>query len=238
MLLRRNELQLFTADGAPHVYLIPSAAVFRLDGPSAAVLDSLSGEDLAATALAERLADRFPRPLVQETIDELLAAQAIRTVAEPRPAPPAEGPRRRIPLTTLVMNVTSKCNLSCKYCYEYGEDRITEPATKPRFMSEETARQSVDFMLAESGNSPSVHLTFFGGETLLNFKVLKYALSYAKEKAAALGKTVDASLTTNATLLRDEIIDWMVAENVGVTVSMDGAQEQQDKLRVFSNGMG
>ena len=39
-------------------------------------------------------------------------------------------------------------------------------------MNEETARQSVDFMFAESGDSPVVHLTFFGGETLLNFKVL------------------------------------------------------------------
>ncbi|MBK9407697.1 MAG: quinohemoprotein amine dehydrogenase maturation protein [Gemmatimonadetes bacterium] len=248
MLLRRAEFHTFSADGAPHVYLIPSAAVFRLDGASAAVLDTLASEDLAPAALADRLADRFPRPLVQETVDELLAAQAIRTIAEPVPAPRADGaraggvgtagPRKRIPLTTLVLNVTSKCNLSCKYCYEYGEDRISEPATKPRFMSEETARQSVDFMLAESGNQKAVHLTFFGGETLLNFKVLQYALRYAKEKAGELGKTVDASLTTNATLLREEIIDWMVAENVGVTVSMDGAQEQQDKLRVFANGAG
>ncbi len=238
MLLRRGEFHAFSADGAPHVYLVPSAAVFRLDGPSAAVLDMLEGEDLAPQMVTDRLADRFPAALVRETVQELITAQAIRSVAEPRPAPKAEGPRRRIPLTTLVLNVTSKCNLSCKYCYEYGEDRLSEPATKPRFMSEETARQSVDFMFAESGNQPHVHLTFFGGETLLNFKVLRYALSYAKGRAAELGKTVDASLTTNATLLRDEIIDWMVDEDVGVTVSMDGAREQQDRLRVFSNGAG
>jgi uncharacterized protein len=105
-------------------------------------------------------------------------------------------------------------------------------------MSEETARESVDFMFAESGDQPHVHLTFFGGETLLNFKVLKYALGYAQGRAAALGKTVDASLTTNATLLKDEIIDWMVENDVGVTVSMDGNRNQQDALRVFSNGMG
>ncbi|MBC7896606.1 MAG: quinohemoprotein amine dehydrogenase maturation protein [Cytophagaceae bacterium] len=162
----------------------------------------------------------------------------MRAVAAPAPRPPAEGPRKRIPLTTLVMNVTSKCNLSCKYCYEYGEDKIVEASTKPRYMSEDTARESVDFMFAESGAQPHVHLTFFGGETLLNFKVLKYALSYAQKRAVELGKTVDASLTTNATLLKDEIIDWMVENDVGVTVSMDGAREQQDALRVFSNGAG
>ncbi|MFP5354344.1 MAG: hypothetical protein ACLGIK_04200, partial [Gemmatimonadota bacterium] len=93
MLLRRAEFHTFSADGAPHVYLIPSAAVFRLDAPSVAVLDTLADEDLAPAAVAERLADRFPRPLVQETVDELLAAQAIRTVAEPRPAPHADGAR-------------------------------------------------------------------------------------------------------------------------------------------------
>lgn len=238
MLLRRGEFHQFEADGAPHVYLVPSAAVFRLDGASAAVLDALGTEDLARDALLDRLAPRFAGPLLEETLDELLAAQAVRSVAAPRPKPAAEGPRKRIPLTTLVMNVTSKCNLACKYCYEYGEDKIVEASTKPRYMSEETARESVDFMFAESGSQPHVHLTFFGGETLLNFKVLKYALSYAQQRAVEVGKTVDASLTTNATLLRDEIIDWMVENDVGVTVSMDGAREQQDALRVFANGMG
>jgi len=162
----------------------------------------------------------------------------VRLVDKPAEVPVASPPRKRIPLTTLVLNVTSKCNLSCTYCYEYGEDKIVEASRKPRFMNEETARQSVDFMFAEAGDSPMVHLTFFGGETLLNFKVLRSALAYAKERAEALGKSVDASLTTNATLLREEIIDWIVENDVGVTVSMDGGREQQDTFRVFKNGMG
>ena len=77
-------------------------------------------------------------------------------------------------------------------------------------MNEATAKQSVDFMFSESGDSPSVNLTFFGGETLLNFKMLQSALAYAKDAGRALGKQVNASLTTNATLLREEMIDWMV----------------------------
>ncbi len=239
MLLRRGEFHTFEADGARHVYLVPSAAVFRLDDPSIAVLDALGTDDLSPQALTDRLVGRFSELEVQETVQELIGAQAIRSLAAPPPVrPTTDTPRRRIPLTTLVMNVTSKCNLSCKYCYEYGEDKIVEAKTKPRYMSEETARQSVDFMFAEAGASPHVHLTFFGGETLLNFKVLQSSMAYAKQRAAETGKTVDASLTTNATLLRDEIIDWMIENDIGVTVSIDGAREQQDMNRVFSNGMG
>jgi uncharacterized protein len=237
-LLRRGEYHAFDADGAPYVYLVPSAGVFRLDDTSVAVLDALGEQDLEPNELVRGLSDRFPVSDLRATVEDLLNVRALRLVDRPVEAPVASPPRKRIPLTTLVMNVTSKCNLACTYCYEYGEDKIVEASRKPRFMNEETARQSVDFMFAESGDSPMVHLTFFGGETLLNFKVLKSALAYAKERAVTLGKTVDTSLTTNATLLREEIIDWIVEHDVGVTVSMDGGREQQDRFRVFSNGMG
>jgi uncharacterized protein len=237
-MLRRGEYHAFEADGAPYVYLVPSAAVFRLDEASTAVLDALGDRDVEPNDLVRGLSDRFPVADVRATVEDLLNVRAVRIVERPVEVPVATPPRKRIPLTTPVINVTSKCNLSCTYCYEYGEDKIVEASRKPRFMNEETARQSVDFMFAEAGDSPTVHLTFFGGETLLNFKVLRSALTYARERAATLGKAVDASLTTNATLLREEIIDWIVENDVGVTVSMDGGKEQQDKFRVFSNGMG
>jgi uncharacterized protein len=93
-------------------------------------------------------------------------------------------------------------------------------------------------MLRESGPSRVANLTFFGGETLLNFPVLKSTVAYARERAAEAGKTVEFSLTTNATLLRPDIIEFLVDNDIGVTISIDGPREMQNRFRVFHDGSG
>ncbi len=72
----------------------------------------------------------------------------------------------------------------------------------------------------------------------MNFKVLKTTVAYARKRAAELGKTIDFRLTTNATLLKPEIIEFLADNDFGVTISIDGPQELQDKFRVFHNGVG
>jgi uncharacterized protein len=235
-----REFHPFEAAGQHFLYLVPSAGVFHVDTPSWEVLRALDEGPLSVEELTASLADRFPAAEVTNAIEELQDIRAVGDVRLPPTKPLPVLPPENFPLTTMVLNVTNKCNLACTYCYEYGEDKIvdTDFGAKPKFMSEETARESVDFMLKESGTNQVANLTFFGGETLLNFKVLKKTLAYAREKGAGLGKEVRFSLTTNATLLRPEIIEWLVANKVGVTVSIDGPKESQDKFRVFSNGMG
>ena len=93
-------------------------------------------------------------------------------------------------------------------------------------------------MLKESGDNKVAHITFFGGETLLNFPVLKKTIAYARQRGAEVGKEVDFSLTTNGTLLKPEIIEFLAENQVGVTISIDGPREVQDKFRVFHNGTG
>ncbi len=113
----------------------------------------------------------MPPDDIDAAIAELARVQAIGPAAVPPAPTPKVIPLTPFPLTTMVLNVTNQCNLSCTYCYEYGEDKIvdTENGKQPKFMSEETARESVDFMLKESGDNKVAHITFFGGETLLNF---------------------------------------------------------------------
>ncbi len=235
--LRAREHHRFEAAGKPFVYLVPSAAIFELDETADAVLRTTAGRACTREELFAELGDREG---LDTTLADLLRVQAIGEVNAPMAKTPKVIPLAPFPLTTMVLNVTNQCNLSCTYCYEYGEDKIvdTENGKQPKFMSEETARESVEFVLRESGSNPTAHITFFGGETLMNFPVLEKTIAYARTRAAELGKMVDFSLTTNATLLKPEIIEFLADNNVGVTISIDGPREVQDKFRVFNNGAG
>ena len=100
-------------------------------------------------------------------------------------------------------------SLVCQYCYEFGEDKVATPEGKAKFMDIETARASVDFLLAQSPGRRAVHITFFGGETLMNFPLLKQVVAYASEQVG--GPEPDSGfrpLTTNATLLTPAIIEF------------------------------
>jgi uncharacterized protein len=219
---------------------VPSAAVFELDGTASAILARLRESEATPQNLVDDLGARFAPADVWDSVVELLRVRAIGASGVPEPETARQMPPENFPLTTMVLNVTNQCNLSCTYCYEYGEDKIvdTENGRKPKFMSEETARESVEFMLREAGDNRVAHLTFFGGETLLNLPVLKSTIAYARQRASEVGKEVDFSLTTNATLLRPDVIEFLAENRVGVTISIDGPKEVQDQFRVFSNGTG
>jgi len=238
MALARREFHMFQAAGRDFLYLVPSAAVFALDAPTSAVLGVVSKGPESDEGVVTALADRFDAETVRVAISELLDVRAIGYEHQPDEAPPRMLPMMPFPLNTMVMNVTNQCNLACTYCYEYGEDKIVDTSNgkQSKFMAESTALESVDFLLRESGRV--AHLTFFGGETLLNFPVLKSTIAYARRRAAELDKEIDFSLTTNATLLRPEIIEFLAENRVGVTISIDGPRNLQDKFRVFHNGAG
>jgi uncharacterized protein len=235
-----REFHSFEAAGRKFLYLVPSAAVFALDDCSSAVLDALGQGPRQIDELTRELASRFDSAEVTDSVAELQRVRALaETSAKPATAPKVI-PLKPVPLQTLVVNVTNQCNLACTYCYEYGEDKIvdTENGKQPKFMSEETAREAIEFALRESRDNPHAHITFFGGETLMNFNVLKSTIAYARRRASEVGKDIDFSLTTNATLLRPDIIEFLASERVGVTISIDGPEEMQDKFRVFNNGAG
>ena len=235
-----REFHAFEAAGRQFVYLVPSAAVFALDDASAAIVEALRAGPMTRESLLGSLQHRWPTADVEESLGELQQLDAIAETERPVTPIPKVIPMTPFPLSTMVLNVTNQCNLACTYCYEYGEDKIVDTANgkQPKFMNEETARESVEFMLKESGPNKVVHLSFFGGETLMNIPVLKKTIPYAQQRAAEMGKRVEFNLTTNGTLLKPDVIDFLVDNDVAVTISIDGPKEMQDKFRVFHNGTG
>ncbi len=237
MQLQLSEFHTFEAGGNPFLYLVPSGGIFAVDALSQKAIALLRDHPREARDLLDELvAGGANVEDAKECIEELVASRAL--APEGGWKEPVDEAPAKFPLQTLVINLTNQCNLSCQYCYEYGEDKVATPEGKPKFMELETAKQSVDFLFQEAAERKSVHITFFGGETLMNFPLLKQIVDYSRAEADKRAVAIDYSMTTNATLLRPEIIEYLTANAIGVTVSMDGPKELNDQLRVFANGKG
>jgi uncharacterized protein len=120
-----REFHSFQAAGREFVYLVPNAAVFELDDAASAILTSLRRQPLPFDQLVQQI--DLPESVVAETAQELLRVRAIGPAGVPDPPQAKQLPPENFPLTTMVLNVTNQCNLSCAYCYEYGEDKSSTP---------------------------------------------------------------------------------------------------------------
>ena len=234
---RLGEFHAFSSAGRRYLYLVQSAAIFELDDAGAVVIDRLAqGQAAIAEITAELAAHEVSSNDAAELLEELYSTHAI-LAGDSRIPDGVQNVPANVPLQTLVLNLTNQCNLSCQYCYEYGADKVATPGGKPKFMNLETAKASVDFLFQQATRG-AAQITFFGGETLMNFPMLKQVVSYARERAESQSRSISFSLTTNATLLTSAIIEFLADNRIGVTVSMDGPKEMHDKLRVFANGQG
>ena len=155
--LVRREFHQFQAAGRDFLYLVPSAAVFELDAPCAAVLLKLAEGRHTEDSVIASLADRFPASAVTDAISELTDVRAIGYEQQPTPADETRRmlPMMPFPLTTMVLNVTNQCNLACTYCYEYGEDKIvdTEHGQQSKFMSRKRPARASSFCSARADAS-------------------------------------------------------------------------------------
>jgi uncharacterized protein len=146
-----------------------------------------------------------------------------------------------------ILLVTTACNLTCSHCFASGGDYGLGRA----HMSSEVIDATVSYLgkqiqrlyrdQAYAGNA-ELGMHFFGGEPLIAFDNIQYAVG--KSEAAArqlsddLGRNVrpDFFVTTNATLLNPQRIDFLKEHGFMVLVSIDGPDH--DARRQYRSGQG
>lgn len=134
-------------------------------------------------------------------------------------------------VSLLILQVTQNCNLRCKYCV-YSGSYVNRVHTNKR-MNFETAKQAVDFYYEHSKNVDIASISFYGGEPLLEFELIKRIVEYCENKFS--GKQLNLNMTTNATLFSTEVMDFLQSHKINLTISLDGPEEIQNKNRVFAD---
>ncbi len=231
--LVENNLHEVQVDDTRMLFHIPTSSLFAIDQLTASMIDSIRDERLTAEALVTRLKTLFSEEEVVETLHELVA---LELVADGSPVKALPGVKRveQFPLTTLVLNVNTGCNLSCTYCYKEDLDKPSEG----KRMDFATARDSIEMLLRESPNEKRYNIVFFGGEPLSNLPLIKAVVEFAEQRFAAAGKAVDFVMTTNATLLSNDTIEWLNAHRFGLSISIDGPKAIHDRNRITVGGKG
>ncbi len=125
-------------------------------------------------------------------------------------------------INRIKLTITTQCNLNCDYCFVKKTNEYMELAT---------AKNSVDLLLRSQGKDKL--LSIYGGEPLLNFKLIEKISPYAISQAEKLKKNLIITVCTNATLLEEKYLDFFKKYNIKLIVSLAGEKSGQDKFRNF-----
>jgi uncharacterized protein len=121
----------------------------------------------------------------------------------------------------LYFTLSHNCNLACKYCFA----SCSEMSGKS-LMDFATARKSLDFFF-QNERINQLYIILFGGEPLLNYKVLRQIINYAYEKRY----NIRFIISTNGIQLNRELVDFFVQMKTVLHISLDGLESQQMFLR-------
>jgi uncharacterized protein len=133
----------------------------------------------------------------------------------------------------VILNVTERCNLRCSYCPFTCNKSYHRPHSNSD-MNFKTAKKAVDLFLSNSHSVTSPCISFYGGEPLLNFKLIRQVIDYIKQTYSE--RNINFHITTNGTLLKGDILRYLISQNSTIQVSLDGPPNIHDRYRKYSNG--
>lgn len=124
-------------------------------------------------------------------------------------------------VSSLILRVTEKCDLACRYCYASSDARGEN-------MPAEDALRAVELCCRPGG---TLRIQFTGGEPLLALDTMEAVFSFGRKT----GRRLRLSVQTNGTLLTRERCARLKAMDCAVGVSLDGLGEE-NALRPFPDG--
>ena len=118
----------------------------------------------------------------------------------------------------------NKCNFSCSFCYS-AKGRSTTVLDK------EKAFKALDFFITPSTNEKITISILGGGEPLLSWELVKDIILYAENRALQFCKQLQISITTNGSLITDEIILFLKQHNITTVISYEILESIQNLHR-------
>jgi len=140
----------------------------------------------------------------------------------------------------LILIVTEDCNLRCRYCAYSGAYKNMR-THRSVSMDLDTASEALlryfdGFKLTKQINPYRIPVIgFYGGEPLLNFKLIAQVTQLAKK---LYSKKIRFTVTTNGTIITPQMLDFFVSHDFFLSISLNGPQGEHDRLRTFEDGRG
>ena len=126
----------------------------------------------------------------------------------------------------VMIYLTEKCNMVCKYCYE-GLNKTDS------MLNEKTLLEIIEY-ISNIATSSEINFTFLGGEPILNKEILVKAVEIIEKKLS--NYKITYKITTNATLLDYKIVNFLYRHHFQVSISIDGDEHTHNINRIAKNG--
>lgn len=223
-----SSVHTFRVKGIHFAYDSFSMDAFKLDPISWHILCGMRKRTNIQSISSKRMFDRCIRRLVRMKL--------IKQEQQPAPtaSPVPSNRNNNMVIKAVDFHVTHNCNMRCKYCY--GLNESVDYLRNAHDMNVQTAHDAVDFLAKHADPKQGLNIVFFGGEPLTNFPVIRETVRYAKRVFEEQEKRLSFSITTNGTIMSDEILDLMNVEKFSIMVSLDGPKQVQDILRPMRDG--
>ncbi|SET32340.1 PapB family radical SAM/SPASM ranthipeptide maturase [[Clostridium] polysaccharolyticum] len=224
-----NTYKIFEEQEDKYIYLIDSNEIFQIDDRTYQLIKQ-EGKTIAQAK--ENVKSLFSSEEFEEVISDMREAKFICSSQAGEREENQELLQNENILSITILLV-QECNLRCTYCYGEGGEYFDRGK-----ISLETARKAVDFLIEQSGTEKDLSVALFGGEPLIAFPLIKELVPYIRKREKEADKNIYISMTSNGTLINDEIEKYLIENQIGVQISIDGDEETQNENRFYANKRG